>query len=170
MEHWPQDERPSTIIYLCGTLADVDPASTGETGTLPGQRERVRHHLHSFLSRGARQLLPRAYEGEGFAWEELVGAGDAVGSVRLESQFWSANVDPSDRYVLSLPGTDRFRLRPDRSGFANLFLTGDWTDCGLNAGCIEAAVISGLQAANAVTGEGRWSDISGNWQPLVGSQ
>jgi hypothetical protein len=51
--------------------------------------------------------------------------------------------------------SDRYRLRPDESGCDNLFLAGDWTDCGFNAGCIEAAVRSFLQAANAVLGRSR---------------
>ena len=72
-----------------------------------------------------------------------------------------ANVDPSDRYVQSLAGTDRYRLRPDESGYDGLYLAGDWTDCGLNAGCIEAAVLSGLQAANAVLGRSRGYRIAG---------
>jgi uncharacterized protein with NAD-binding domain and iron-sulfur cluster len=36
-----------------------------------------------------------------------------------------------------------------------LFFCGDWTDYGFNFGCFEGAVISGLQAANAVTGNPR---------------
>jgi hypothetical protein len=85
-------------------------------------------------------------------WELLCGGGDAVGASRLTSQYWRANVDPSDRYVQSLPGTDHLRLRSHDSGFANMVLAGDWTDNGLNAGCIEAAVLSGLKAGNAVLG------------------
>ena len=77
----------------------------------------------------------------------------------LDAQYWRANVDPSDRYVQSLPGTDRYRLRPDESGFENLVLAGDWTDCGLNAGCIEAAVLSGLEAANALLGRHRFHRV-----------
>ena len=60
-----------------------------------------------------------------------------------------------------MPGSDRFRLRSDESGFDNLFLAGDWTDNGLNAGCIEAATLSGLQAANAVLGHSRNFGIRG---------
>ena len=52
----------------------------------------------------------------------------------------------------SRPAATRYRLRPDESGYDNLVLAGDWTDNGLNAGCIEAATISGLQAANARAG------------------
>jgi hypothetical protein len=84
-----------------------------------------------------------------------------TGANRFDGQFWRANVDPSDRYVLSLPGSGRHRLRPDRSGFDNLYLAGDWADSGLNAGCVEAATMSGLQAANAVLGRDRWDDIKG---------
>ena len=70
----------------------------------------------------------------------------------LVSWYYRANVDPSDRYVTARPGSGRYRLRADGSGFDNLFLAGDWIDSGLNAGCIEAATLSGLQAANAVEG------------------
>ena len=100
-----------------------------------------------------------------FRWEILCGAGDAEGPARIDSQYWSANVDPSDRYVQSLPGTDRYRLRSDESGYDNLFLAGDWTDSGLNAGCIEAAVLSGLQAANAVQGRALHHRIAGYFMP-----
>ena len=78
------------------------------------------------------------------------------GAAALATQHWSVNIDPSDRYVQSLPGTDRYRLRPDESGYDNLVLAGDWTDSGINAGCIEAAVMSGLQAANALLGRSRF--------------
>ena len=83
----------------------------------------------------------------------------------LDTQHVSVNVDPSDRYVQSVPGTERYRLRPDESGYDNLVLAGDWTDCGMNAGCIEAAVMSGLQAANAVLGRHRFHRIRGLYMP-----
>ena len=54
-----------------------------------------------------------------------------------------------------------YRLRSDESGYDNLVLAGDWTDNGLNAGCIEAATISGLQAANAVLGRSRKYRVTG---------
>ena len=73
-----------------------------------------------------------------------------TGSERLDSQYWRANVDPSDLYVQSLPGTDQYRLQPGRSGFSNLAVAGDWTDNGLNAGCVEGATRSGQLAAEAV--------------------
>ena len=77
----------------------------------------------------------------------------------------SVNIDPSDRYVQSVPGSDKFRLRSDESGYDNLVLAGDWTDSGFNAGCIEAAVMSGLQAANALLGRGHRYRIRGFYMP-----
>lgn len=91
-----------------------------------------------------------------FRWELLVlpdGVDDVEGVARLEHQFFTANIDLSDGYVLSLPGTIRYRLDPGDSGFVNLFLAGDWTNCDINAGCVEAAVISGLLAVCAVKDE-----------------
>ncbi len=66
--------------------------------------------------------------------------------------------------MLSLPGTGRYRLRADESGYGNLALAGDWIDSSLNAGCIEAAVVSGIQAANAVLGRPLLDGVAGYYQ------
>ena len=47
------------------------------------------------------------------------------------------------------------RLAADESGVDNLWLAGDWTRNGINGGCVEAAVTSGMQAARALSGHGR---------------
>ena len=98
---------------------------------------------------GAQKLVPAvrapgAVGERGFSWHLLSGVNGERGPAALATQHVSVNVDPSDRYVQSVPGTERYRLRPDESGYDNLVLTGDWTDSGMNAGCIEAAVVSGL--------------------------
>jgi hypothetical protein len=51
-----------------------------------------------------------------------------------------------------LQGTSRHRLDPGDSGFRNLYLAGDWTRCVLNIGCVEAAAVSGMLAAEAILG------------------
>ena len=72
---------------------------------------------------------------------------------RLAQQVVRANFQPSDRYVQALAGTTKFRLDAGRSvRFDNLCLAGDWTYNGLNVGCVEAAVMSGLLAANDLLG------------------
>ena len=163
-EDWPDDDRPAAIAYFCGALVAPWPPPVGEPGG-PAYRERhadrVRARAVDFLDRDLRHLLPRAVGDEGFRWDLLCGREGRTGPAAFDSQFWTANVDPSDRYVQSLPGTGRYRLRADESGYDNLFLAGDWTDSGLNAGCIEAAVLSGLQAANAVLGRARHHRVVG---------
>jgi hypothetical protein len=80
----------------------------------------------------------------------LHGSGDA--NARLDGQYWRANIDPSERYTLAVAGSIKYRLRADQSGFSNLVLCGDWLRNGLNTpGCIESAVISGRQAARAIS-------------------
>jgi uncharacterized protein with NAD-binding domain and iron-sulfur cluster len=165
-EDWPVDDSPATIAYFCGTLATPDPVDADDPTQPAKAHAAVRANAERFIVEHLAHLLPGSHGPEGFRWELLCGGGSAEGPARLDSQFWRANIDPSDRYVQSLPGTDRLRLRADRSGYANLFLAGDWTDNGLNAGCIEGAVLSGLQAANAVIGRPLRHRTLGVYLPL----
>ena len=108
----------------------------------------------TFLDHEVGVLWPAAVTEGGFRWDLLCGGSTPApsGPDRLRGQYWRANVDPSDLYVQSLPGTDRYRMKPGTTGFDNLVVAGDWTDNGLNAGCVEAATRSGQQAAQAVAG------------------
>ena len=119
----------------------------------------------AYLDNHVGLYLPGAVTEQGFAWQLLVGVNGHRGAAALETQHVSVNIDPSDRYVQSVPGSDRYRLRSDESGYDNLVLAGDWTDSGMNAGCIEAAVMSGLQAANALLGRGHRHRIRGFYMP-----
>jgi hypothetical protein len=152
VERWPARERPGTIAYFCGALADV-----------AEPRAHVRANAVELAERHLAHLLPGVTGADGFRWELLCGRNGERGSDAIDTQLYLANVDPSDRYVLCVPGSDAYRLRADESGYDNLFLAGDWTDNGLNAGCIEGAVLSGLRAANAVLGRSWGYRIAGVW-------
>jgi uncharacterized protein with NAD-binding domain and iron-sulfur cluster len=160
-EQWPLDDRPASIAYFCHVFADSEPSSPYDPLYAARQDAHVRAGVRAFLRDDVRHLWPSSVAGGDFRWDLLCGAGDAHGEARLDSQYVCANVDPSDRYVLSLPGTGKFRLRADASGYENLVLAGDWIDSGLNAGCIEGAVVSGIQAANAVTGRPPLERVAG---------
>ena len=164
-EDWPAHDRPGTVAYFCGSLAAEWPTTAPHVDYVRDCRGRVRAEAVTFLDEHLRLFLPGAVDGKGFDWELLSGNDGRVDGAALASQHVSTNIDPSDRYVQSLPGTDRYRLRSDESGYDNLVLAGDWTDSGLNAGCIEAAVLSGLQAANALLGRGRHHRIRGFYLP-----
>ncbi|HEX2214241.1 MAG TPA: FAD-dependent oxidoreductase, partial [Mycobacterium sp.] len=164
-EDWPAAGRPKTVAYFCGSLAAAWPTAE-DPQTYMRRHERIVHaEARKFLDRDVRLWFPRAVDADGFAWHLLSGVNGHRGGAALATQHVSVNIDPSDRYVQSVPGSDKFRLRPDESGYDNLVLAGDWTDCGMNAGCIEAAVMSGLQAANALLGRGRWHRIRGYYLP-----
>ena len=135
-ESWPSPGGPRSLAYLCGAL----PEGEGD----------VRRSLARFLDDEVGALWPGSRGAGGFRWELLWDDAGRVGPDRLHGQYVRANVDPSDRYVQSLPGSGRHRIAPGRTGFDNLAVAGDWTACGLDAGCIEAATRSGVQAARAV--------------------
>lgn len=88
-----------------------------------------------------------------------------TGEKRFDSQYWIANVDPSERYVLSVPGSQKFRISPLDNSYDNLTVAGDWTACGLDTGCVESAFISGRLAAHAISGQPRLEEITGYDHP-----
>lgn len=164
-EDWPEDDRPGTVAYFCGALRMPRPTTEENLEYVHRCENQVRTDAVSYLDHHVHLYLPDASTEHGFAWHLLSGADGRRGADALATQHVSANIDPSDRYVQSVPRSDRYRLRPDESGYDNLVLAGDWTDCGMNAGCIEAAVMSGFQAANALLGRGRYYRIRGFYLP-----
>lgn len=140
-EQWPDTEPPRSLAYLCGATPDGDPRDAPR---------RTRQALVDFLDRDIGHLWPNAVGAQGFRWELLHDDEERSGPGRLEAQYLRANVDPSDRYVQSLPGSGRHRIAPGRTGFTNLAVAGDWTASGLPAGCLESATRSGVLAARAV--------------------
>ena len=156
-EQWPAADRPATLGYFCGSLRIEDPGAD--------PRAVVTANATRFLDDHADHFWPGAAGPDGFAWDLLVdghGSRD-TGPGGLAGQYVRANVEGSQRYVQSLPGSQRHRLRVDESGYAHLVLAGDWTNCGLNAGCIEAATMSGLEAANTILGRPLMTGITGSW-------
>ncbi len=166
VEAWPTP--PKNISYFCSVLPDRPPPEGPDEAFAAREHARVRSHAVDFLNGPAGALWPRAMaRGGGFRWELLAaeGADGAVGEARFDTQFWTANVHPSDRYVLSLPGSSAHRLSPLDRSVDNLTVAGDWTETGLNSGCVESAVMSGLLAAHALTGSPALADIIGYDHP-----
>jgi uncharacterized protein with NAD-binding domain and iron-sulfur cluster len=172
---------PQTIAYFCGALHEADEGETvAEVGYHAASREKVRSNALAFLDREVRHLWPKAVDAErGFRWELLVDANDqqsdeaaparrrarAPDRSSFDSQFWVANVNPTDRYTQSIPGSAEHRISPLDNTYDNLTVAGDWTSCGLNLGCVEAAVMSGRVAAHALSGSPALKDIVGYDHP-----
>jgi uncharacterized protein with NAD-binding domain and iron-sulfur cluster len=166
-EAWPASCRPRSIGYFCSMLPGV-PAVPLAGAEARQVREDVRRQAIGYLERRSAAHWPNAHGPSGFRWSLLATSRAVEGPARFSTQYWTCNVDPSDRYVQATPASDRSRLAPDQSGFANLVLAGDWTDTGLNAGCIEAAILSGIQAANAIRGEAPGYRCLGGWERVRG--
>jgi uncharacterized protein with NAD-binding domain and iron-sulfur cluster len=150
-ETWPQGDEPLNVSYFCNAFAvsSYPPASDHD---FPARcRDEVKAAAIGQLQQDIRALWT-CVPASGFDWNWLVDAEGGDGVVRFDRQYWRANVDPSERYVQSLVDTSQYRLRADESGFANLFLAGDWLKTGLDAGCVEAAVMGGMQASRAISG------------------
>lgn len=145
-EQWPDGQRPERLNYVCAPLDDDEPVPGPDDHDYPKrQRQRVEANLTRWLEGPGRHVVG-APEGE-----------------RLDRRYVRATVHPSDRYVLSVPGSVRCRLRAGESGYPNLVLAGDWTKTALSLGCIEAATMSGFAAARAIDGDCRRA--CGDWLP-----
>ena len=140
-ESWSDEQGVRAIGYFCGVLPDEDD---------PDPRGRAKRNAIEFVERDVGTLWPGAggaAASASFDWSVLVDPDDRKGPERFDFHYWRANSTPSERYVLTTAGSVQHRLRSDTSGFDNLVLAGDWTKNGIDGGCVEAAAVSGMQAA-----------------------
>ncbi len=182
-EDWPANQTPKSLWYFCGLMSDHTPPSPFTDHTYPArQAQRVRFQSIQYLQAGMGPLLPLATTNArnppgdpvGFDFNLLVVTPEAsspnpsqnLGVARIDSQFLRANIDPSERYVTSPPGSTKHRIKAWESGFSNLILTGDWIYTGLNVGSVEGTVMGGRLAAHAITGSPDLSSIIGYPLPI----
>ncbi|MGA2724111.1 MAG: FAD-dependent oxidoreductase [Bryobacteraceae bacterium] len=145
-ENWPADVVKG-IHYFCGQMEGGIPPQT-DTDAPQQALDQVKAAGKDFIE----SRLPAL-------WPKMTGP-----EFQIVSDYYRANIDPSERYVLSVPGSTRYRLRANESGLSNVILAGDWIRNGFNAGCVEAAVMSGIQAANAIAGQPLDAGIDGPLQ------
>jgi uncharacterized protein with NAD-binding domain and iron-sulfur cluster len=164
---------PRSIAYFCSVFPDAEHLRyRSDSGYVTRCREIVKHNAVTFLKRHVHHLWPRATRKGRFRWDLLVDPRKSespgyptADESSFDSQFWMANVNPSDRFCLTVPGSVRFRISPLDNTYDNLTVAGDWTRCGFDQGCVEAAVMSGRLAAHAVSGLPRLEDIVGYDHP-----
>lgn len=159
--------RAKAVAYFCSVLPDPDASVDIQDDGYPEKRRaEVRGNSIRFLERDLTVLWPHAArEGGGFRWDLLVGPKPSrrreTDQGAIDSQYYRANIDPTDRYSLSLPGTLKLRISPLDATYDNLTVAGDWTACGFMEGCVEAAVMSGRLAAHAISQLPRLEEIVG---------
>lgn len=161
-EAWPQDDMPKALWYFCGLMPDYEaPPPFTDTSYPRRQSERVKAQCIQYLQTSIGTMLPAATvrannpvgDPMGLDFDLLVDTRDvaAQGVHRFDSQFWRANIDPTERYVATPPGSVKYRLEAWGSGFENLVLAGDWIYTGLNVGSFEGATMSGKLASYALS-------------------
>jgi uncharacterized protein with NAD-binding domain and iron-sulfur cluster len=154
-ESWPVS--PRSIAYFCSVLTDPPAAPARDDPGYPQRRrDEVRENAIRFLKNDVGHLWPKANDAHGrFRWRLLLdparaSTNESATESAFDSQYWTANVNPSDRYVLAPPGSLKYRISPLDNTYDNLTIAGDWTACGFTEGCVEAAVMSGRLAAHAL--------------------
>ncbi len=171
-EAWPADATPKSLWYFCGLMHEYEAQPPFTDHGYPARmRARVKHQCIQYLQASVGALMPGASpdgasppgDPFGFDFDLLVDLRDTPGEgiARFDAQFWRANIDPTERYVASPPGSTKHRLKAWGSGFDNLTLAGDWIYTGLNVGSVEGTVMSGKLASHALTGKPELSQIVG---------
>jgi uncharacterized protein with NAD-binding domain and iron-sulfur cluster len=149
-----------SVAYFCSVLRDPPAIPAAGPATFPvDQRRGVQQAHQRWIEQHAAHLWPALTSSPGgralINWDLLHDPDNRHGAARLDWQYFRANVEPSDRFVLSSVDATRFRLRPDESGAGNLYLAGDWTCNKFNGGCVEGTVMSGLLCSRAIAGHPR---------------
>jgi uncharacterized protein with NAD-binding domain and iron-sulfur cluster len=153
------------VSYFCSPLVVADYPPYSDHGFPDRCADAVKQRALMQLTQQIGALWPQVGAPGSFDWSCLVDPQHGDGAARFDRQYWRANVDPSERYVLSVVDSTRYRLATDGSGFSNLYLAGDWIRTGINAGCVEAAVMAGMQASRAISG---WPQVIKGEKDLTG--
>ena len=144
VELWPEATEPKSLHYFCGTLGTDLYARPRSESTVPAQGFTLAStETQTQLDTTMATLWP---------------LGVLPGTQQLDPSLVAlrtlrANIAPTECCETSPTGSAKHKLAADRSGFANLVLAGAWVRTGINASCVEAGVMSGMQASRAICGE-----------------
>ena len=169
VEQWPADDRPRDRHLLLQYAADCwsTRSQTIETFRNVNMNESVRTRWHFCGSQSDTSGRARSTRKRG-ASDGTCSAAGATDRAKIASTHSSGvrmSIHPSATCFL-FPGVTSTGSGPTPAAYENMVLAGDWIDCGLNAGCLEAAVMSGLQAANALSGDPITHRIAGYYMGL----
>ena len=154
-ENWSPHDPPQGLAYFCGSFPDDKPVPAPYTDPKYPEKElqRAKTLTLEWINENLSALWPRVIDSrQAIRWNLFFDLKPRTGQSRLDAQYVRVNINPSDRYVLSVPSSVFERMRADESGVDNLYLAGDWVRTGINAGCIEASVMAGRAAASAIGG------------------
>jgi uncharacterized protein with NAD-binding domain and iron-sulfur cluster len=141
-DHQASEPPPKSLHYLCGVLDTKLFREPPSNAAVPARaRQLVETTAHAWLDDFGCSIWPKAE----------TPAGDFDHGV-IEHSYLRANVDPTECCIGAAAGEVSLRLRTDETGFDNLYLAGCYVRTGLDTTCVESAVMSGMQAARAISG------------------
>ena len=148
---------PRGVFYFCGPWKnDLTRRPSTDSGVPQAAYDDVLQQATHCVSHYTGYLWPDARDPSnpaGLDWDALFDPRAQSGADRMRYQWIRPNVDPTETCALTLAGTTQHRLEPGESGYLNLFLTGAWTRTSINTTCVEAATMSGMKCARAITEE-----------------
>lgn len=140
-ESWPASSKVVSEQIMCGPLpCDAVPPPQSDTDYPVRMQVAVDAGAKRFIDDDAQQFWARRFGPKGPQTGTIV------------SSYSRANIDPGERYTLTVANSTRHRLRTCDSTYDNLYLTGDWIQNGQNLGSFEATTVSGMLAARAISG------------------
>jgi hypothetical protein len=164
LENWSSDRRPKMVAAFTNSMPDpavIPPYSYHFFDK--EQYQRVRETMRQWIWDHMGWFFPKTSSiacPQGVNWNFLMTDDEKESAMaKFDFQFFKAAVHPSDRYILAVPGTAKWRMKPDHSGYSNMKLVGDWTDFGANFGYMEGTVISAIQAVTALRKQYGWESL-----------
>ena len=165
-ESW--SDQVKAIAYFCSVLPDTA-AGCRHRAVSRGTARAGALQRRPVSSTGRRRLWPqRRRQDGGFRWDVLAsedrgrGAKGTMRRRRFDTSTGRPTSTPRIAMSCRCPGSIGYRVSPLDMTFDNLTIAGDWTATGLDTGCIESAVMSGLLAAHAIShGSRPWRRSSG---------
>ena len=146
--------KPKSLHYLCGPYASPLFREPSTNAGVPAQAlAELRTEVVKWLQESSLAAWDVACDGRSFRWEMLTDPAAGAGVARLAAQYMRANVGPGECCVGSPVRTTQLRLGPTDHGFSNLFLAGEAARSGCNTSSVEGAVMTGMAAARAMSGE-----------------
>lgn len=140
-ESWPASSKVVSEQIMCGPLpCDAVPPPKSDIDYPVRMKVAVDAGAERFIDDDAQHFWPKRFGPKG----------PQIGTI--VSSYSRANIDPSERYTLTVANSTRHRLRTCDSTYDNLYLTGDWIQNGQNLGSFEATTVSGMLAARAISG------------------
>lgn len=166
-ENWPADANVKYISYLCGAFPDAEIIPPYSDHSFPSKEQaRAQQRLSDYFNKNLQHIIPGAFKNNQFDWNLLVDLKNSKGEERLNAQYIRANIDPSERYVMSVTDSSRFRIKTNETGYDNLFITGDWTRNHFNSGFVECAVVAGILTARAISGNNNIPIYLPSWDKI----